>query len=838
MVRSALHVPTSGRSRSLSLPVAMCLSIGLCCTGVAPLAWAETPPRSPAASVQASDSDGDGSLDSPDTVSAASAAANAGVAVEDLSQRTESARVVANPDGTFTLESFSAPVWVKNGEGAWVDVDYTLVPHSGGGFAPRAAPSTDTVVIDGGGAKEFARIDLPGGGTTTWSWPEPLPSPRLDGPTAIYTVADGVDLVVTATLAGVSTRIQIMSADAVVPAYTVLVRTDGVDLSQTDAGQLFFTDGRDRVGATSTLTAWDARLDQAGDPIEVVPLDAALTEVASDGERTDQELAMAPPAELVDDPQVAYPITLDPDIAPLTAKQDTWVRSGSGVVDTETYKLLVGRVGSSTNTNAAQSYVQWDNGPLNGKKVVKAELHLYQYFAGTCDPRQMNIHPVTSSWKETTAQWTNRPSYAADTGTSTSITTNRGGDGCADGNGFIAADITAMAQAWANGASNGGFANYGVQLNPPSTAGSDATYERRFCSINFDPSHVTCNTGDRAPFLTLKYNAAPAKPQTLSVAQLKAAGVTWSPTPTLSAKLLLAAGDSCVAACLLGEFTVKNSAGTVVATLVSGAVASGGTASVVVTPALQNLASYSVTVRAFVADLGPNPPMYSPVSDSFGFSTDVKPGTATGVKVWNPSGAPVAGSPLLVTTAQPGLSAVLPTGQWCPGETPSCLSAALEVWTGSQLVYSVTKTGIPGASVAANPPTPILAATGSYTLKVRVTHAITSQVSDTVALNFEKVAALPKPRINNLDLTDGTHFTVHVDNPVAGAVYTWTTTFTGDVSGVQTVPVSALQVDAQGRLTVSWTPTESGEVSVQVACTYGGLSSALSDPAPPAYLFA
>jgi hypothetical protein len=44
-------------------------------------------------------------------------------------------------------------VWVKNAEGKWRDVEYTLVPRDGGGFAPKASPST--VVIDGGGSKEF-----------------------------------------------------------------------------------------------------------------------------------------------------------------------------------------------------------------------------------------------------------------------------------------------------------------------------------------------------------------------------------------------------------------------------------------------------------------------------------------------------------------------------------------------------------------------------------------------------------------------------------------------------------------------------------------------------------
>ncbi|MEZ5129840.1 MAG: hypothetical protein R2703_15405 [Micropruina glycogenica] len=69
----------------------------------------------------------------------------------------------------------------------------------------------------------------------------------------------------------------------------------GVTLHQTDDGQLFFKDGQDRAGQTSTLTAWDGRLDTFGDPIEVVPVDANLEQTASKGERTDQDLTLTTP---------------------------------------------------------------------------------------------------------------------------------------------------------------------------------------------------------------------------------------------------------------------------------------------------------------------------------------------------------------------------------------------------------------------------------------------------------------------------------------------------------------------------------------------------------------
>ncbi len=522
--------------RWLVLLLGVLLSVMLSFSTEVPSARAETPSPSPspsetaASAVKAADSDGDGSPDRPDLVSAALTAQALGVAVEDLSQRTQSVRVVVNPDGTSTQESFAVPVWVQDADGKWIDVDYTLVAREGGGFVPKAAPSTDTVVIDGGGAKEFARMELPGGGSTTWSWPVDLPAAKVEGPTATYAVGDGVDLVVTATSLGVSTRIRINSADAVVPEFKVKIRTDGVDLEESADGTLAFIDGK-RRGDSSVLAAWDGRLDAAGDPIEVVRVDTDLVETASSGERTDQTLTLSTPDELVEDPEVVYPITIDPDIAPLTSTQDTWVRSGETTVHDLAYRIIVGRVGSSVNTNQAYSYVQWANGQLAGRQVLNADVSFFQYEAASCSDRRMNIHPVTQSWNEATMVWTSRPSYSGSTGTSSYLLTNTGGDGCGTPNGYVSADVTGMVQAWADGTAGGGLANYGIQLNVPDANKADPTYERRFCTSEYDTSHSACNSASTTPKLTMTYNAAPNKPAAPAVVRRARLRPSCGPRP-------------------------------------------------------------------------------------------------------------------------------------------------------------------------------------------------------------------------------------------------------------------------------------------------------------------
>lgn len=402
---------------------------------------------------------------------------------------------------------------------------------------------------------------------------------------------------VTATALGVSTRIRINSADAVVPGFTVQVRTEGVELNQTDEGQLFFSDGKDRVGQTSTLTAWDGRLDQFGDPVEVVPVEASLEETGSAGERTDQDLTLTTPQDLVADPGVVYPITIDPDVTPQVASQDTWVRNGTTTIDTLSYRVLVGRIASHANDNPAYGFMQWPNGEITGRKILKADVHLFQYGAGSCSSRKMNIHPLVGAWDEATVTYATKPYGQTNTGTSSSLTKNVGGDGCA-ANGFITGDLTKMVQAWADGPGNGGFDNYGIQMNVPAENNNDVTYERRFCSINYDPTHTSCNTAARVPYLTLTYNSALQPAGLVSVdASRTFDGKLWtsSATPTLSTSATDAEASKVTYSL---EVRTATDATDVVASCTTGQVAAGATGGCTPAAALSDGQSYVVRARA------------------------------------------------------------------------------------------------------------------------------------------------------------------------------------------------------------------------------------------------
>jgi hypothetical protein len=188
MVRLPLSPFGSTLPRMLRWALVGTLSIALCLGADVPVSRAESPSAAPVApsesgAASSGDSDGDGSPDRPDVVSAGVSARLLGVAVEDLSQRSGSVRVWVNPDGTLQQESYASPVWVSV-DGRWVDVDYSLVAGEDGTWVPRAAPVD--VVIGNGGSREFARMELPDGGSTVWSWPEVLPAPSVSGSSVTF----------------------------------------------------------------------------------------------------------------------------------------------------------------------------------------------------------------------------------------------------------------------------------------------------------------------------------------------------------------------------------------------------------------------------------------------------------------------------------------------------------------------------------------------------------------------------------------------------------------------------------------------------------------------------
>lgn len=457
------------------------------------------------------DSDGDGVLDRPDGAAAAAAAKLKGKPVEDLSLRAPNSQSFANPNGTVTQKSYSAPVKVRRGD-SWADVDYNLAAKSDGSYAPEAAP-TD-VSVGGGGFDPAATVRFADGAWASVSWPGKLPAPHVVGGTATYEISDAVDLLVVVTGRGLSTRIRLNEAPTADDLkYTLKLKTNKISVEQPADGDVSFertTDGKS-VAADAQLVAWDARRDKAGDPVELVPVDGKLGESTLTGGTSELDLVLGVPKRILTDPATKYPVVIDPDIDAVSGTEDAWIRNGSTIAYGNDYRLLVGPIISHQNTNPTHSLMRWSNNQLTGRTIVAADLHLFQYSANTCVPRRMNIHPLDSkSWNESTVTWANHPNGMTSTGTSTFLTQNVGGNGCAP-NGYIQTSVKEIVQAWAKGPTNGGFVNNGLTMNVPIDNNNDYSYERRFCSSEPDTG-TSCATVARIPYMTVTYNGNPDTP--------------------------------------------------------------------------------------------------------------------------------------------------------------------------------------------------------------------------------------------------------------------------------------------------------------------------------------
>ncbi len=174
------------------------------------------------------DSNNDGLSEARTAAQAAPAAAATGEAVEDLSQRTETATIVVNPDGTNTRTESAAPIRVKQ-DGKWVNVNYDLKKQADGSWSPKAAPVD--VRIDGGPANEAARVTFDDSQYLAVTWPEKLPEPTVDGGIATYKLSDAKDLLIIVTADGVNAHIRLNEKPAKDDrTFDFGLRTEGVDV--------------------------------------------------------------------------------------------------------------------------------------------------------------------------------------------------------------------------------------------------------------------------------------------------------------------------------------------------------------------------------------------------------------------------------------------------------------------------------------------------------------------------------------------------------------------------------------------------------------------------------
>ncbi|GAA3598247.1 hypothetical protein GCM10022419_097020 [Nonomuraea rosea] len=423
----------------------------------------------------------------PDEPSARLSARLTGRRVEVADARTETTTTYANPDGTLTADSFAGPVRFRR-DGAWAPVDISLTRAASGeivtkghGRALRLGGGRTGAARTAGAAGASDLITIGAGATkVTLQWKGALPVPRLSGETATYPdVMPGADLVVTATRTGAEQFLSLRSRPAAPLTYTLGLKAPGLEPRRSADGGVALVDASGRTAVTIPAPVmWDASTHPvSGEHLRRVPVAMKVS---------GRDLVLTPDPAFLNDPATTYPVTVDPSLN-LGQVFDTFVQEGYGTDQSGATELKIGDNGSG---QVARSFITWKTPGIAGKKILSATLKLWNHHSWSCGARSWEVWSANKS--STASRW---PGPAMVKEYASSSQTKGYGTGCADG--WVTANVTSLAQHWADMA----YKESGMGLR--ATSETDEYAWKRFNSGNAS-SHV--------PVVSLTYNSYPSTP--------------------------------------------------------------------------------------------------------------------------------------------------------------------------------------------------------------------------------------------------------------------------------------------------------------------------------------
>ncbi|GAA4716018.1 LamG domain-containing protein [Phytohabitans rumicis] len=508
----------------------------------------------------------------PLSEAAASARAQAtGKPVEVGALTSETRKVMANPDGTFTADLAAGPARFKDSAGAWRDVDLTLERRPDGSVAPRAHPRG--LVLSGaagGGIHDLATLGS-GPARVALGWRGALPKPLLSGVTATYPdVRPGVDLVVEVRRTGFEESLVVRSRSGLSAVGSIALpwRVAGVTpRAAADGGFELRGPGGGSVGRIHPARMWDARVAPGSGEHTHVAAVPMRTLAVADGLGTD--VSLVPDAKLLSDPKLQFPVTVDPAVTYYPAGFDAFVQSNFTTDQSGASELKLGFT-DDTGSYTARSFLRWDTSALIGRHVLGATIYLYETWAWSCRAFRWQVY--VTGWADTSTRWSNQPWWGGllDWGS----TMTKGYDPCGSADGWVTSDVRNTFQ-WAADNSVSLFTT-GIRADPADEGNHDSW--KRFHSAE----------AANDPHVAVTYNTKPNTPDTLRI-DGKTCGTgagrpavdTVTGQPAMQARLTDPDGTE---ASLTGSFYLAELGTALPATptVVASAVASGNSATAVI----------------------------------------------------------------------------------------------------------------------------------------------------------------------------------------------------------------------------------------------------------------
>jgi len=434
---------------------------------------------------------------SPEWQASAMAVAT-GEPVEIVSQRTETTQAWAMPDGTFEAKVHVAPErFLRNGE--WVDVDLTVVTQPDGSLAPVAHP--DRLVLSGAqstaGDHDLVSMAV-GEGQFALGWRGPLPGPYVSDTTVVWPrVRPGVDLAVTVLPTGFEQSLWVHDRAGLEHASSITypLRSEGLQIESDGTGGLLIKGALgEELMYVPPGRMWDAQVDQVSqEHLREAPVMLELRE----DENGAQELVTVLDPEFLADPNLQFPVVIDPTISKGPAF-DAFVQTGWTSDQSGANELKLGTYdGGSHKARSFLSFHKMDF--LHGATVTEATLGLWEWWSWSC--RSARWEAWRTSYVNRTARWTNQPTWIERVGLSDQ--TRGYNSSCSDGWVYIPAD---GAFRHITGDASSTTVNIGLRAAKE----SDSDGWKRFRSSE---------AATKRPYAYIKYtaNRAPAKPTAVKV---------------------------------------------------------------------------------------------------------------------------------------------------------------------------------------------------------------------------------------------------------------------------------------------------------------------------------
>ncbi|MFF9018488.1 LamG-like jellyroll fold domain-containing protein [Streptomyces sp. NPDC014870] len=352
-----------------------------------------------------------------DEDSAIAEAHRTGKKVEVLSLRGESRDVFATPDGSLEAREHLRPVRTRV-NGAWRDVDTTLVSSGAGMVAPKTA-SVGLEFSAGGEGRPLVRLRR-AGRTLELSWPGRLPAPELRGDTATYVnLLPDVDLRLAAQPEGFTQLLVVKSAVAAKDPKLAKLRmgmaAKGMKVEETAQGGLRATDAGagGTVFEAATPMMWDSSDGPSTSRASTTLADGSrkgaasaepaaaesgrLAPVGVELPNGGKELVLTPDAQVLAGPGTEYPVYIDPQW--YSPKATAWTMASKYWASSPQWKF-------NGEPDAGMGYCGWaycqphdtkrlfyqlPTSAFAGKTILSAEFVVRNTWSASCDPYSVEL---------------------------------------------------------------------------------------------------------------------------------------------------------------------------------------------------------------------------------------------------------------------------------------------------------------------------------------------------------------------------------------------------------------------------------------------------------------